>query len=118
MNAKPRQSELPLAQRKQRSNALKENGVALDALDNAMRKLNMSEARLAEELGYSSGAVREWRTYYGKMPKAAALACECLVRRQGNTLHEKVLVIRTNDADAITTLKTIAEKIGVSVKEI
>lgn len=52
--------------------------------EDAMKRLNMSGPELSDAIGYERSAYNHWK-HKGQMPKAAALACEALVRRSGVT---------------------------------
>lgn len=66
----------------------------LSRLRQLVDHLGGSKAKTAEALGYSAGMVTEWYKR-GEIPITADLACECLLRRAGNTLKQnEVLVLR------------------------
>lgn len=58
--------------------------VSFEVFKNAAAKLAMQWADLAEALGYSRSAHIKWEEDK-RLPAVAALACEALIRRQGNS---------------------------------
>lgn len=77
------------------------------------RELNLSPAQLAKEIGYSDSTAYKWE-HDGKMPKTAALACECLRRRRGNNgkACETWLIKLETDAQK-HALEAICKGLGV-----
>lgn len=57
--------------------------VSWSVLREAKDKLNLTNAALAEALGFGSSALSKWEKQ-GRVPLSVALACEGLVRRQGS----------------------------------
>ena len=84
----------------------------------AMVKLGITNpGDLSEHLGYSRGAHSVWRKS-GRLPKSAALACECLLRRQ-NKEEDKVpttLYILRVPEQHVLALRSFCAALGINAR--
>lgn len=84
--------------------------------EDAARKLNLSTAELAAQLGYAKTSAYKWQQD-GRFPYSAALGCEALLKRrlhagaqQDNTLS---ILLRVQDGRVIDARPITGEKTAV-----
>lgn len=88
-----------------------------DCLRKLMTSLNLTAGRAAAEIGFSDSILSTWLKE-NKMPLSASLACECIIRRQGNSLQEQMFMIRSTDTKALEAIETMAKHLGVKLTKL
>jgi hypothetical protein len=67
--------------------------VEFATFESTMRELDLAGDILCYQIGYSAAVWKDWKAA-GKMPKPAALACECLRRRKQNAKGQEVWLVK------------------------
>lgn len=80
--------------------------------ENAVKLLGVQEGALAEELGFHRTAFHEWKKT-GQFPKVAALACEGLIRRQGQPDGATVFLVKTSTRQEADTIQAVCKGLNV-----
>lgn len=92
--------------------------VDISVFHTTVKGLNITEAQLATELGYSDSGWRSWQST-GKMPKVAALACEALRRRQAPNGNKNTLMLaRVTSQDTLLAVKALLKALSVEFTEL
>lgn len=88
--------------------------VPVAPLEAAMVKLGLNQAQIAEELGYSTSAVGEWRKS-GEMPAVVGIALEALHKRK---FRDRVFIVRVSDPQHMGLLKAVIENLGLDFMDV
>ena len=86
--------------------------VEYGSFESALREIGVTGDVLCAQIGYSAAAWVDWKRL-GKMPKSAALACECLRRRQVGTGEDKTWLIKTKTKTEAAALDALCRGLGV-----
>lgn len=94
---------------------------SLETVNKLQEQLKETDTNVMLHLGYkSSSALTDWRRA-GLAPVTAGLAAEALLRRMGKRdalPNGEVVVCCRASGDDLVFLKTIANKLGIELKEI
>jgi len=83
--------------------------------ERACTELSLNPGTLCYELGYAKNTYSGWAKV-GQMPKTAALAIECLKRRQGRDKARRWYAISIADTQ-LSTVKTVVHSLGCRLSE-
>ena len=85
--------------------------------ENATKKLQLSEADLSEAIGYSRNVSCNWKND-GLIPKVAALAIECMMRRNNfNSEDHSTLVVKAKN-NKLVSVKSVLDALECSFVEV